>query len=65
MRFFNKRLDRIYKYLYIHDGETILRKDIARETKLCRPTVNKWLKWLEKRQLIKIDGKTFHILPPE
>lgn len=64
MRFFNSKLDQIYKYIYIHDGETLLKKNIAKDTKSCRPTVDKWLKWLEKRNLIKIDGKTFHILPP-
>lgn len=65
MRFFNWRLDRIYKFIYIHDGETILKQDIASATRLSKPTVSKWLKWLEKRKLIKIDGKKFSILPPE
>lgn len=62
MRFFNWRLERIYKYIYIHSGETILKKDICTTLNLCKPTVNKWIKWLKKRELIKVEGKKFEII---
>lgn len=63
MTFFNKKLERIYKYIYIHDGETLLLKNIAEETNTSRPTVNKYLRWLERRELIKRTGKFFEIIP--
>lgn len=63
MTFFNKKLERIYKYIYIHDGETLLLKNIAEETGTSRPTVNKYLRWLERRELIKRTGKFFEIIP--
>lgn len=63
MKFFNKHLDKIYKYLYIHDGETLLLKNIAAEINTSRPTLNKYLKWLERRELIQREGKKFKIIP--
>lgn len=64
MRFRNKFIERVYRYIYIHDDETILLKDIAEETKMTRKTVSKHVKWLIRRELIKKDGKHFKILPP-
>lgn len=61
--FRNPYIQKIYKYLYIHDGQTLLIKDIARETGLTRPTVIKYVRWLEKRELIKKTGKFFKIIP--
>lgn len=61
--FRNPYIQKIYKYLYIHDGQTLLIKDIARETGLTRPTVIKYIRWLEKRELIKKTGKFFKIIP--
>ena len=63
INFFNRRLEKIYKYIYIHNGETILIKDIAQATAITEKTVRKWIKWLIARELIKKDGKKFSILP--
>lgn len=63
MHFFNKNLAKIYKYIYIHDDETILIKDICTATGISKPTVHKYIKWLIRRELIKKDGKHFSILP--
>ena len=63
MRFVNKYIDRIYKYLYIHDGETILQKDIASDLQIDKKTIRKYLKWLVRREYIKKDGKKISILP--
>jgi len=57
MKFFNKRLERLYRYIYIHDGQTILIQDMVKETQISAPTVRKLLKWLEERELIKRTGK--------
>lgn len=57
MKFFNKKLERLYKYLYIHDGQTILMQDLVEEIKVSAPTVRRFLKWLEERELIKRVGK--------
>ena len=53
MKFFNKRLERLYRYIYIHDGQTILIQDMVKETQISAPTVRKLLKWLEERELIR------------
>lgn len=63
MQFANKNREKIYRHLYIHDGETLLIKDIAAETGITRQTVSKHIKWLIRRELIKRTGKTFSIVP--
>ncbi len=63
MKFVNRFADKIYKYIYIHDQETILLKNICRDLNICEPTVRKYIRWLEKRGYIKKDGKYFEILP--
>ncbi len=63
MRFINKFADKVYKYIYIHDGQTILLKDMAKETGICDTTCRKYIRWLEKREYIKKNGKHFEILP--
>lgn len=63
MVFFNKNLAKIYKYIYIHDDETILIEDICNATGLSKPTVIKYVKWLIRRELIKRRGKHFKIIP--
>ncbi len=65
MRFVNKFADRVYKYLYIHDQETLLLKDIARDTGICDTTCRKYIRWLEKRGYIKKNGKYYEILTEE
>lgn len=63
MNFMNSRLDKLYKYIYIHDDQTLLLQNIAAEINISRPTLNKYLKWLERRELIHRDGKHFKIIP--
>ena len=63
MKFVNHYVDRIYKYLYRHDGETILLKDLVTEVGFCDKTIRKYLKWLVRREYIKKDGKKISILP--
>jgi Mn-dependent DtxR family transcriptional regulator len=62
MRFPNSYLNRIYKYLYINDGQTILLQDIAEDLNISRPTIRKYLKWLERRNIIERMGKKITIL---
>lgn len=62
MRFFNVYLDKIYNYLRQHDGQTVLMKDIARDLNTTRVTVRKYVRWLERRELIKKTGKRFEIV---
>lgn len=62
MRFFNKYIDRIYRYIELRDGQTILIKDIAEDLDTTVVTVRKYLKWLTKRKLIKKTGKRFEIV---
>lgn len=63
VNFRNPYIHKIYKYIFLHDEQTLLIKDIARETGLTRPTVIKYIRWLEKRGLIKKTGKFFKIIP--
>lgn len=62
MRFFNTYLDKIYRYIERHDEQTILMKDIASELGTTRVTVRKYVRWLERRELIKRTGKRFSIV---
>lgn len=57
IQFFKRILREIYNYIKFHDGETILVKDICKELQTTRPTVKKYLDWLEKRELIGRHGK--------
>lgn len=61
--FRNKFAQKVYKYIYIHDDQTLLLKDIARETGICDKTCRKYIRWLVKREYIKKTGKHFKILP--
>lgn len=63
VNFRNKYIEKIYKYIYIRDGQTILMKDIEKGTGLSCPTVIKYVRWLERRELIKKTGKFFEIIP--
>lgn len=62
MRFFNRWIDSIYRYIEVHDGETLLIKDIARDIGTTVVTVRKYLKWLTRRDLVKRTGKRFSIV---
>lgn len=59
----HKFLRNIYKYIYIHSNETILIKDICKYTGYSKPTVIKYVKWLQERDIIKKTGKHFEALP--
>ena len=63
MRLANKLIDKIYKYIYIHSGQTILIKDIAAATGITRQTVSKYIRWLQRREIIKKTGKLFEVVP--
>lgn len=52
----------VFKYLLLHDGETILQKNICRDTGVSPKTVRKDLKYFEKREIIHRDGKDISIL---
>lgn len=59
----NKFANKIYRYIYIHSGETILVKDIIEFTGISKATVHKYLKWLIRRNLIKRNGKKMEVVP--
>lgn len=63
MHFVNKFANKIYKYIYIHDGETLLYQDMAKELGICRKTISKYVKWLDRRGYIKKIGKRLEIIP--
>lgn len=63
LAFRNKYANNVYKYLYRNDGQTILINDIADATGYCRQTVSKYLKWMERREIIKRSGKRINLLP--
>lgn len=63
MRFLNKKLNAIYKYLYIHDGDIYCQSEIAKDLGFTRTTVRKYVKYLIRREYIKKDGRRIHILP--
>lgn len=50
-------LKSIYHYIKLHDGQTILYKDIMDEYAITYPTVRKCVQWLLDRELIKKVGK--------
>lgn len=60
--FQNKKMQMVYKFIYIHRDETILIKDICKETEISKPTVIKYVRRLEKINVLKRDGKKFHLL---
>ena len=57
----NLRIQRIYRYIQLNDGQNILYKDIESALNLSAPTVRKWIRWLLKRELIFKDGKRISI----
>lgn len=59
----HKFLRNIYKYIYIHSGQTILIKDICEATGYSKPTVIKYIRWLMERDIIKKSGKHFEVSP--
>lgn len=63
LTFRNKFAQKVYKYLYIHNDETILLKDMASEIGICDKTCRKYIRMFERRGYIKKTGKHFEILP--
>lgn len=63
MKFLNKYIDKIYKYIYINDGQIFILTEMEKEIGITRKTIAKYLKWLERRELIKKNGKRIFILP--
>lgn len=63
MHFVNKFANKIYKYIYIHDGQTLLEKDIASDLGINRKTVRKYVRWLDRRGYIKKTGKHYETVP--
>lgn len=63
MHFVNKFANKIYKYIYIHDGQTLLEKDIANDLGINRKTVRKYVRWLDRRGYIKKTGKHYETVP--
>lgn len=55
---------RILRYMMIHNGETILIKDIARTTNLSKQTVSKHVNKFVNSGDIQRDGKQFTIINP-
>lgn len=55
-------LQRVYQYIKLHDGETILKKDIAKNAKVGKNTVTRDVRWLLKRGIVRCEGKTFSIV---
>lgn len=64
MTFRNKYAQKIYSYIYRHDGETVLIVDIATELKFSRTTIYKYIRYLERREVIRREGKKFFIQNP-
>lgn len=63
MKIRNFYAQRIYNYIYRNDGQIFLQKEMAEELCLSRPTIRKYIRWLERRHLIKKTGKRISILP--
>lgn len=65
MRFFNKYLNNIYRYIEMHDGETILIKDMVKDLDISAKTIRKYIRFLVKGEIIKKTGKRFSIPYPD
>lgn len=63
MRFINKKLDAIYKYIFIHDGDIYCQLEMEKDLNITRKTIRKYVNYLIKREYIKKDGRRLHILP--
>lgn len=58
----NPYIQKIYHYIYLNDGHNIFYKDIMEALSITYPTVRKYIRWLEKRNIIKRTGKRIAIL---
>lgn len=57
MIFPNAYIRKIYKYIQLHDGETILMQDLSTAIGASQPTTRKYLRWLIRRELVIKNGK--------
>lgn len=63
MKIRNTYAQRIYQYIYINDGQIFLQKEMAAELFISEPTIRKYLRWLERRNLIVRNGKRISTVP--
>ena len=61
MHFPRGHIKLVYEYIRMHDGQTLLIKNISRDTGVGQWTVSRDIKWLKERNLIEKDGKTIRI----
>lgn len=54
MKFSNNYINKIYRYLKLHNGQVIFRYEMADDLRITQPTLRKYLRWLQDRDLIKI-----------
>lgn len=59
VKFHKTHIKLVYQYILLHDGQTLLQKNISRDTGVGIHTVGRDLKYLLKRRLIKRDGKDY------
>lgn len=62
MHFPKAHINAVFRYLKLHDGETLLVKNIARDIGCGTWTVSRDLKWLQKRGIIRREGKNIWII---
>lgn len=62
MKFPKGHIKCVWNYILQHDGETLLRKNISRDTGVSVTTVTRDIQWLERRQFIRREGKNFSVL---
>ncbi len=53
----NSYIRRIYNYIKLNDGENILIYEMSARLMISQPTIRKYLKWLERRELIRREKK--------
>lgn len=63
MKIRNTYAQRVYNYIYINDGQIFLQKEMAAELFISEPTIRKYLRWLERRNLIVRNGKRISTVP--
>lgn len=56
------RIREVYKYIYFHDDETLLIKDIADAICFSEKTTRKYIRWLERHAIIQREGKHYTVL---
>lgn len=62
VKFHNVYRTAIYNYIKLNSGENILYQDICEELGICRATVSRHIRWLERQHLIERRGKRISIV---